>query len=56
MDKLPPKSAFYNYLKQEDMTDDDYVAAQHVWSSLGFTKLGQLVHLYQLIDVYILGR
>ena len=32
--QLPPKEAFYNRLKEEHISDDDYEHVKNVWSAL----------------------
>jgi len=51
---LPPKSAFYNDLTEEHITDEDYSRAQRVWTSFNCTTLRHYHDMYLLMDVELL--
>jgi len=51
---LPPKEAFYNTIKREDISDEDYAHAQSVWETLNLKTLGEYHDLYLLTDVLLL--
>ena len=53
--QLPPKDAFYNELKQEHISDEDYEYVQKVWSTLGMETLGDLHDSYVTTDVLLLA-
>lgn len=39
--KLPAKENFYSKLNNQHITDDDYLHAQHVWSTFELKSLGE---------------
>ena len=53
--QLPSREAFYNHLYNEEVGEDDYIHAQNVWDSLGFTSLRNFAECYQIFDVLILA-
>ena len=53
--ELPPKEAFYNVLKQEDISDSDYQHAQTVFSKFEMQNLGDYHDLYLKSDVILLA-
>jgi len=52
---LPPKSAFYNRLTDEDILDDEYETAQKIWSHFSMTSLRQYHDFYLTLDVLLLA-
>jgi len=52
---LPPKSAFYNRLTDEDISDDEYERAQKIWSHFSMTSLRQYHDFYLTLDVLLLA-
>ena len=54
-DKLPPKTAFYSSLTEENITDDDYDRAQKVWKEYDIKNLGDYHDLYLKTDVCLLA-
>jgi hypothetical protein len=53
--ELPPKSAFYSSLTDEDITDEDYDRAKKVWNVFGCKTLREYYHLYLEQDVCLLA-
>ncbi|XP_071138792.1 uncharacterized protein [Mytilus edulis] len=51
---LPPKEAFYNRLKREDISEQDYRHALKVWDTFSMSNLGSYHDLYLLTDVVLL--
>ena len=51
---LPSKQAFYSYLYEEDITDEDYRRAQRIWEHFNIKNLGEYHDLYLMTDVYLL--
>ena len=47
---LPPKSAFYNDITKEELSDSDYAHAQKVWSKFNIKTLGEYHDLYVKSD------
>lgn len=52
---LPPKQAFYNRVKRDDISDQEYQHAQNVWNTFNMLNLGQYHDLYLLTDVVLLA-
>ena len=52
---LPPKQTFYSKLKEEDISDDDYVHAQHVWDKFECKTLKDYHDIYLKLDVLLLA-
>lgn len=52
---LPPKEAFYNRLKREEISTQDYEHAQCVFNTLKMKTLGEYHDLYLLTDVLLLA-
>lgn len=52
---LPPQTAFYNDLKRQPCTLEDYEHAQAVWSELQISNLREYTLIYCLTDVLILA-
>ena len=52
---LPPKSAFYNKLRLEDISDEDYEHAQKVWKAFECETLADYHNLYMGLDVLLLS-
>ena len=58
---LPTKANFYNYLRDENVSDDAYDHVQTVWTLLKDTfgrdrNLGSLATLYLSLDTLLLGK
>ena len=51
---LPTKQAFYSYLYEEDITDEDYRRAQRIWEHFNIKNIGEYHDLYLMTDVYLL--
>ena len=51
---LPEKSVFFHKLKNEHISDSDYLHAKNVWESFNIQNLGQFHDLYLLSDVLLL--
>ena len=51
----PPKSAFFNSLKDEHISEEDYVRAQNVFKQFGCHFLGDYHDLYVKSDVLLLA-
>ena len=51
---LPPKLAFFNSLKDEHISEDDYIHAQNVFKQFGCHSLGDYHDLYVKSDVLLL--
>ena len=49
-----PKQAFYSYLYEEDITDEDYRRAQRIWEHFNIKNIGEYHDLYLMTDVYLL--
>ncbi|XP_050066244.1 uncharacterized protein LOC126555359 [Aphis gossypii] len=52
---LPPKQFFYNSLKDEDISDEDYAHAHKVWKKFNIKTLGEYSDLYLATDVCLLS-
>ena len=52
---LPPKEAFYNDLREEACSDEDYAHAQHVWETFALEDMGEYHDLYLKTDVLLLA-
>jgi len=52
---LPPKDAFYNNLKEEWTSDDDYKRAQRIWSKFGCQNFKDYHDFYLKTDVLLLA-
>ena len=53
--ELPPKSAFYNDLSEEKISDKDYQTAQKIWTTFGCQTLGDYHDIYLKSDVLLLA-
>ena len=53
--QLPPKSAFYTSLTEEDISEIDYTLAKRVFNHLDMTDLGDYHNFYLLTDVFLLA-
>ena len=53
--QLPPKSAFYSKLTEQDISDEDYNHAQKVWEEFGMTTMKDYHDLYLELDVLLLA-
>ena len=51
---LPPQDAFYNKLREQRISDEDYLHAKNVWSSFQIENFGQYQDLYLECDVLLL--
>ena len=52
--QLPSKEHFFNILKQEPISDQDYTHAQNVWNTFQMQNLGEYHDLYLKTDVLLL--
>ncbi|KAF4531833.1 hypothetical protein B566_EDAN000859 [Ephemera danica] len=52
--QLPPKSAFYNKLNEEHISDEDYIHAQNVWKIFKCRTLRDYLKIYLKADVGLL--
>ncbi|KAF8794328.1 hypothetical protein HNY73_002319 [Argiope bruennichi] len=52
---LPPKSAFYNSLSNEDVSDEDYEYAKKIWNVFDMHTLGDFHNLYVISDILLLA-
>ncbi|GFY53002.1 uncharacterized protein TNIN_453571 [Trichonephila inaurata madagascariensis] len=52
---LPPKEKFYSRRNDEDITDNDYQHANHVWNAFNIKTLGEYSDLYVKTDVLLLS-
>ncbi|CAB3977411.1 Hypothetical predicted protein [Paramuricea clavata] len=55
MSRLPPKRFFYNGLKMEDVTDEEYERAKKVWKTFGMKSMLDYHNLYLVTDTLILS-
>jgi len=55
LNKLPPKSAFYNDLREEEIKDSEYERANTVWNLFNCKNMGDYHDLYLKTDVCILA-
>ena len=52
-EKLPPREQFYNHLKEESVSEDDYAHAQKVWNKFNDKNLRQYRDLYLTLGVLL---
>jgi hypothetical protein len=52
---LPPKEAFYNKLREEAISDEDYEQAVKVWQTFQMKTFGEYHDLYLKTDVLLLA-
>ena len=53
--KLPSKNDFFSTLKNEGITDAEYLHAQEVWSTFKCKNIGDYMRLYCKSDVHLLA-
>lgn len=53
--QLPPKSSFFNTLKNENISEEDYEHAKNVFEQFGCCSLGEYHDLYVKTDVCLLA-
>jgi len=51
---LPPKSAFYNHLSDEDISDEEYDRAREIWTRFSMNTLREYHDFYLTLDVLLL--
>ena len=51
---LPPREAFYNSLREQDITPDEYLHAQRMWQLLGCRTMDDWLKFYLKVDVFAL--
>src|SRR5207253_2769756 len=54
--ELPRKEAFFSAVRDEGISDEDYVRAQSVWGMLAIKKFCSYHAVYQMTDVYLLAQ
>ena len=52
---LPKKTSFFSRLKQEKISEEDFLHAQKVWKEFGLKNMGDYHDLYLKIDVLLLS-
>lgn len=52
---LPPKDAFYNALKNEHISHEDYELVTEIWGKFNIKSLGEYADLYLHVDVCLLA-
>ena len=52
--ELPPKAAFYNVLKDKQISDDEYEHARKVWDYYEIKNLGEYHDLYMICDLSLI--
>jgi hypothetical protein len=52
---LPSKESFYNDLKKEHISNEDYIHAKKIWSLFDIKNMGEYHDLYLLCDVVLLA-
>jgi hypothetical protein len=53
--KLPPKEKFYNSLKEEEISDEDYERAQKIWKNFNCKTFEDFHNHYLMTDVLLLS-
>ncbi|GFW75952.1 uncharacterized protein TNCV_3247171 [Trichonephila clavipes] len=53
--QLPPQSAFFNSLTNENVSREDYEYAHHIWNIFQMHTLGDYHDLYVTVDVLLLS-
>ena len=53
---MPPKEAFFNFLRKEAISDDSYAHGERVWRELGFTKMEEFCEMYLSLDILLLSK
>lgn len=53
---LPPKSAFFRVMGEEDITDLDYAHASNVWHTFKCKSLEEYALLYNLTDAFLIAE
>ena len=53
--QLPPIEAFYNSLRKEALSPEQYAHGQRVWNELGFSTMEEFCGTYLALDVLLLG-
>lgn len=52
---LPPKSAFFNDLNNQEISDDDYQRAKLAWEAMGCKSFNDYMLNYLALDVHLLA-
>jgi len=55
-ESLPPREAFSSKLKEEELSEEDYLHAENVWDQLTTKTFGHYHAVYQMTDVYLLAE
>ena len=53
--KLPKKEEYYNSLKKQEISDEEYDFAKTVWEKFKLKDIGELHDLYMNVDVMLLA-
>lgn len=48
---LPPRNDFYNDLKNEELSEEDYTDVQELWRTKEFSSMGEYLKYYNKLDV-----
>lgn len=54
--QLPPRSAFYNELSDQDISDEDYIHAERVWEAFDIKNMLEYTTLYLRTDTVLLAE
>ncbi|XP_051171108.1 uncharacterized protein LOC127287984 [Leptopilina boulardi] len=54
-EQLPPIEKFYSTLNDSNISNEDYLHAQEVWSAFNCKNIGDYVYLYRKTDILLLA-